>query len=126
MANDMSGAWLAMGAVGAVALAGVASASGSQAKKARSLSTISFWISRNWKDPYFGAVPYIEAMKYLDDVHDYYGDDSGARIVAGFLANANTWKGEDARKIKEELKLALKAPKVHHKIPLKNRLSGDV
>ena len=61
-------------------------------------------ISRDWAKPYFGAVPYIEAMGYLHSVDDAYGMDSGDSIVRYFLANAGTWRGEVARAVKAELK----------------------
>ena len=71
---------------------------------ARSLFTISVDIRKDWKKPYFGAVPYINAMGSLDDITDDYGYDSGRSVVLYFLANAGTWKGDVARRIKKELK----------------------
>lgn len=64
-------------------------------------------IVADWKKPYFGAVPYIRAMRYLDSVKDNYGLDSGESLVTYFLANATTWRGEKARAIKSELKSML-------------------
>jgi hypothetical protein len=75
---------------------------------ARSLSTIANEIRRDWKKVYFGAVPYLSAMSTLDKISDNYGCDSGKSIVAYFLANAQTWKGEKAREIKKELNKMLK------------------
>jgi hypothetical protein len=60
-----------------------------------------------WRKPYFGAVPYLEAMKSLSSAGDAFGLDSGKEIVLYFLANANGWRGEDARRIKAELKAVL-------------------
>lgn len=60
-----------------------------------------------WKKPYFGAVPYLEAMKSLSSAGDAFGLDSGKEIVLYFLANANGWRGADARRIKAELKAVL-------------------
>ena len=71
---------------------------------ARSLFTISVDIRKDWQKPYFGAVPYINAMGSLDDITDSYGYDSGRSVVLYFLANAGTWKGDVARRIKKELK----------------------
>ena len=71
---------------------------------ARSLFTISVDIRKDWKKPYFGAVPYINAMGSLDDITDSYGYDSGRSVVLYFLANAGTWRGDVARRIKKELK----------------------
>lgn len=71
----------------------------------RPLSTIAREISRVWTKPYFGAVPYLSAMRQLDSISQDYGADSGDSIVRYFLYNAQTWKGEDARRIKKELKV---------------------
>ena len=65
-------------------------------------------IRQDWKRPYFGAVPYLEAMGALNSITDSYGFDSGKSIVLYFLANAGTWRGETARRIKKELKTLAK------------------
>ena len=70
----------------------------------RSLSTIAYEIAHLWPNPYFGAVPYLSAMQSLDNCKDNYGYDSGKSIVLYFLSNATKWKGDDARRIKAELK----------------------
>jgi len=74
----------------------------------RLLSDIAYEIKRDWKNVYFGAVPYLDAMCSLDSVKDMYGCDSGKSIVAYFLGNAGTWRGETARKIKKELNSMIK------------------
>ena len=74
----------------------------------RALSVIAREIRRLWTRPYFGAVPYMQAMASLESVHDAYGLDPGREIVNYFLANAATWRGEDAKRIKAELKSMLK------------------
>jgi hypothetical protein len=61
-------------------------------------------IRADWKKPYFGAVPYLSAMSTLSDIRDKYIYDDGKSIVLYFLANANTWRGETARRVKAELK----------------------
>ena len=71
--------------------------------ESRSLSVIAAEIRKDWKKPYFGAVPYLNAMMCLDKITDNYGFDSAQMIVLYFLANAGTWKGETARRIKKEL-----------------------
>lgn len=68
-------------------------------------------IKKDWKHIYFGARPYLDAMTVLDSVDDMYGMDSGRSIVAYFLANAQTWKGETAREIKKKLNEMLKTRK---------------
>ena len=70
----------------------------------RPLFLIADEIGLCWKKPYFGAVSYLEAMKSLSSPKDSYGLDSGREIVLYFLANANGWRGDDARRIKAELK----------------------
>lgn len=74
----------------------------------RSLSTIAREIELDWKKPNYAAVPYLEAMSTLNSIQDNYYLDSGYSIVAYFLGNANTWRGEKARAIKAELKQILK------------------
>jgi hypothetical protein len=74
----------------------------------RSLSDIAREIRSDWSDPYFGAVPYLDALSSLDSVNDRYGFDRATDIVRYFLSNATTWRGETARRIKAELKAAIK------------------
>lgn len=70
----------------------------------RTINEIANEISKDWKNVNFGAKPYLEAMHCLKLVSDNYGYDSGKSIVIYFLANASTWKGETAKRIKSELK----------------------
>jgi hypothetical protein len=74
----------------------------------RPLYEIAREIEKDWKRPYFGAVPYLEAMGYLHSIEDNFIDDSGESVVLYFLANANTWRGDTARRIKAELKAMTK------------------
>lgn len=69
----------------------------------RNLSDIAYEIKRDWKNVYFGAVPYLNAMCSLNSVDDIYGMDSGRSIVNYFLSNASSWRGETARRVKKEL-----------------------
>lgn len=87
----------------------------------RKLSTIANEISNDWANPYFGAVPYLQAMLSLADVDDHYGYDSGRSIVNYFLANAGTWRGETARRVKAELKGMLKSFPVGNRAALVDR-----
>ena len=75
---------------------------------ARPLYEIASEIRKAWTkvSPY--AEPYLEAMESLDSIDDNYYLDSGKSVVLYFLSNANTWRGEDARRIKAELKEMLK------------------
>jgi len=77
-------------------------------KKQRTLREIAIEISENWKNPYFGAVPYLEAMKTLYSINDGYYADSAETVVLYFLSNAGTWRGDVARRIKAELKEMIK------------------
>ena len=74
---------------------------------ARPLHAIAVEIRSDWAKPYFGAVPYLNAMASLDTIADTYYYDTADSVVRYFLANANTWRGEVARRIKAELKAML-------------------
>ena len=73
-----------------------------------SIHQIAQVIRCDWKNVYFGAVPYIAAMRSMTTINDKYGEDSGKSIVAYFLSNATTWRGEVAREVKKELNKRLK------------------
>lgn len=77
-------------------------------KEIRPIYEIAAEIKNDWKKVYFGAVPYLEAMFSLNKITDNYIADSGRSVVNYFLANAQTWKGEVAKKVKAELKSMLK------------------
>lgn len=74
----------------------------------RSLRAIATEIQRDWTNPNYAAVPYLHAMRGLETMRDTYGYDTGASIVRYFLANAGSWRGETARRVKAELKSMLK------------------
>jgi len=74
----------------------------------RPLHEIAREIRADWEKPYFGALPYIKAMFYVTDLDESFGYDDGRAVVRYFLANAGTWRGETARKIKKELNDMLK------------------
>jgi len=61
-------------------------------------------IRAHWANPNYAAVPYLDAMSYLITPSDAYGHDSAKSIILYFLNNAKSFKGEDARRIKTELK----------------------
>ena len=65
-------------------------------------------IKKDWVKPYFGAVPYLQAMQTLNHPSDKYGFDSAKSIINYFLSNASTWRGETAKRIKTELKNMVK------------------
>lgn len=76
--------------------------------KPRAIHEIVRDIYDDWKEPYFGAKPYMQAMLNLNSINDMYDLDSAVSIVRYFLANASTWRGPVARMIKQELKNLLK------------------
>lgn len=71
---------------------------------ARPLYEIAREIRADWKkvSPY--AAPYLSAMATLYSIEDNYIFDSGRSVVAYFLANAGSWRGDVAKRIKAELK----------------------
>lgn len=73
----------------------------------RSIKEIASEIQADWTKVNFAALPYLDAMHSLDSVSDSYGLDSGQSVVAYFLANAGTWRGDRARALKAELKAML-------------------
>lgn len=75
---------------------------------ARPLYEIAREIRKDWTkvSPY--AAPYLSAMSTLNSVDDNYLYDSGYSIVCYFLANAGSWRGKTAKRIKAELKAMIK------------------
>ena len=73
----------------------------------RPLYVIAREIRNDWRKPYFGAVPYLSALSELDSIDGRYYEDSARSVVAYFLGNAATWRGETAKRIKAELKAML-------------------
>lgn len=53
------------------------------------------------------AEPYLNAMLQLDSVNDTYGVEDGATQVRYFLSNAASFRGPDAKRLKDELKALL-------------------
>ena len=77
----------------------------------RPLYEVAAEIRKDWSATkggvYFGAVPYLDAMDSLNKITDQYGCDPADMIVRYFLANANTWRGVVAKRVKLELKKML-------------------
>ena len=65
-------------------------------------------IRANWTNVHYTAKTYLEAMATLNSIGDTYIFESAHSIVAYFLANAASWRGDKARAIKTELKTMLK------------------
>ena len=70
----------------------------------RAIKQIAADIERCWPKPYFGAVPYLQAMRSLETVNDQFGWDSADSIIRYALGNMQTFRGPEARKLKAELK----------------------
>lgn len=74
----------------------------------RPLYEIASEIRRDWKNVYFGAKPYLDAMSSMGGVSENYGSDDGRGIVNYFLCNARGWRGPVAKFVKAELKSMVK------------------
>ena len=62
------------------------------------------WKKAKIKGSVFGAVPYLDAMKYLTDKDSKYGCDDAESVCLYFLSNASYYRGDVARKVKAEIK----------------------
>lgn len=78
----------------------------------RPIYVIAEEVSKDWKNVNYAAAPYLSAMSSLQTMTDSYGMDSASSIIAYFLSNASSWKGETAKKIKAELNAMLKGKPV--------------
>ena len=58
----------------------------------------------NAERKFYAAIPYLNAMQNLSGIGENYGHDSGRSIVLYFLSNVQQWRGDDARRLKAELK----------------------
>lgn len=76
--------------------------------KIRLIKEIAKEIRNDWKNVYFGAQPYLDAMHSIENITDKYVYESSSSIVVAFLANATHWRGDVARRIKKELNEMLK------------------
>jgi hypothetical protein len=74
----------------------------------RPICEIAQEIRNDWKNVYFGAKPYLEAMFCLFKITDTYIEDSANSVISYFLCNAGTWKGETAKRVKKELNKMIK------------------
>lgn len=77
----------------------------------RPLYEIAAEIRKDWPQAWRESHPagaYLIPMSALTNITDRYGMDSAKSIVLYFLSNANTWRGETAKRIKAELKAMIK------------------
>ena len=75
----------------------------------RTFAAIAKDIKSTWLNVYFGAVPYLETLLTLDttDPRAPYMCETAGDIALYFLANARTFRGADAKRLKSELKALL-------------------
>ena len=79
----------------------------------RSLARIADEVRADWAGKInYAAKPYLDAMSSLNSIDDDYFEDSGASVVAYFLSNASSWRGDKAKAVKAELKAMLKVRKL--------------
>lgn len=74
----------------------------------KNLNVIAAEIKADWKNVSPAAFPYLKAMQSLESINDMYYADKASSIVAYFLCNAGTWRGEVAKRVKLELKALIK------------------
>ena len=74
----------------------------------RTISEIAGEIESTWANVNYAARPYLDAMHSLSSVRDYFGSDSADSVVIYFLSNARAYRGDDAKRIKAELKAMVK------------------
>ena len=78
----------------------------------RSIREIAKEIREDWSKSkggvWYGAKPYLAAMFSLDSMGDVYGMDNAKSVILYFLSNAQTWRGEVARRVKKELNAMVK------------------
>lgn len=77
----------------------------------RKIYQIANEIRKDWKRPNYAAIPYLDAMSSLEKINEMYYCDSASSVVSYFLANASSWRGPVAKRIKNELKELLKDAK---------------
>jgi hypothetical protein len=70
----------------------------------RPINEIAREIRKYWENVHFSARPYLDAMLSLHGSNEKYGYDDARSIIIYFLSNARSFKGEDAKRIKTELK----------------------
>jgi len=70
----------------------------------RPINVIEKEIRATWLNVSPYAKPYLDAMSQLQSIDDNYYLDSGRSVVMYFLSNASGYRGDDARRIKAELK----------------------
>jgi hypothetical protein len=75
------------------------------------VSEIAHAIANDWQNVNPYAVDYLNAMKQIRSVNESYYAESAHSVILYFLANAGTYRGENARTYKALLKDLLKENK---------------
>jgi hypothetical protein len=73
-----------------------------------SVSEIAHAIAKDWNNVSPYALDYLNAMKDIQDIDGSYYADSAKSVVLYFLANAGSYRGENARSYKALLKAMVK------------------
>ena len=72
------------------------------------VSEIAHAIANDWQNVNPYAVDYLNAMKQIRSVNESYYAESAKSVILYFLANAGSYRGENARTYKALLKDLLK------------------
>lgn len=70
----------------------------------RKISIIAREILQSWAKVNYAAKPYLDAMLCLETINDKYYYDDARSVILYFLANAGSYRGDTAKRIKLELK----------------------
>jgi hypothetical protein len=73
-----------------------------------SVSEIAHAIAKDWNNVSPYALDYLNAMKEINDIEGSYYADSAKSVVMYFLANAGSYRGDNARAYKALLKEMVK------------------
>jgi len=68
------------------------------------VSEIAHAIAKDWTNVSPYAADYLNAMKEIRSVNDNYYADSAKSVILYFLANASSYRGDNARAYKALLK----------------------
>jgi hypothetical protein len=72
------------------------------------VSEIAYAIAKDWTNVSPYAADYLNAMKEIRSVEDNYYADSAKSVILYFLANAGSYRGDNARSYKALLKEMVK------------------
>ena len=61
-------------------------------------------IVAHWPNVNYAAQPYLNAMLSMTTIDKPHGQDDARSVITYFLGNATMFRGEHARRLKQELK----------------------